>query len=258
MRYFIELAYDGSNYCGWQAQDNAATVQQQIEMALKYKLRLEAKVTGCGRTDSGVHARQFFAHFDAHHDLSSDKLKMATNEINGFLPEDIAVHRIFKVSDDVHARFDAISRTYKYYLNTNKDPFSRNYAWNYRAMMNLELMNIAAGRLLHHSDFTSFAKLHTDTKTNYCKITEAFWKDSGGMLIFTITANRFLRNMVRAIVGTLFDVGRGKISPEKFDHIIEALDRKLAGKSAPAKGLFLHEIKYDWDKVMVKTELSVK
>jgi tRNA pseudouridine38-40 synthase len=245
MRFFIELAYDGTRYCGWQSQENADTVQQQIELALKYKLKLETKVTGCGRTDTGVHARQFFAHFDAPAPPYDAQLQKAVDACNSFLPEDIVMYRIFRVPDTAHARFDAVARTYKYYLNTRKNPFGRHYAWNYRATLDLHAMNRAAGKLLRVNDFTSFAKLHTDTKTNICKVTEAFWEDSNGLLVFTITADRFLRNMVRAIVGTLFDVGRGKTPTEAFDQIISGRNRNLAGRSAPASGLFLHEIKYN-------------
>jgi len=250
MRYFIELAYDGTRYCGWQSQENADTVQQQIELALKYKLKLETKVTGCGRTDTGVHARQFFAHFDAPGLPDDSGLQKAVEACNSFLPEDIVVHRIFRVNDTAHARFDAIARTYKYYVNTHKNPFGRHYAWNYRAALDMQAMNRSAEKLLRVNDFTSFAKLHTDTKTNICRVTEAFWEDSDGLLVFTITADRFLRNMVRAIVGTLFDVGRGKTSPEQFEQIILGRNRSLAGMSAPPGGLFLHKIKYNTSNIM--------
>jgi tRNA pseudouridine38-40 synthase len=252
VRYFIEIAYNGTNYHGWQIQDGETTVQQLLEQGLKYKLGLDDRVTGCGRTDTGVHARQFFAHFDLDKDLSADELENGAYELNSFLPQDIVVFRIFRVNDEAHARFDALSRTYRYYLNTEKDPFAADLSWSYRVNLDVDKMNEAASVLMDYSDFTSFSKLHTDVKTNNCKISEAFWISKSGRLTFTITADRYLRNMVRAIVGTLVEVGREKLSPDGFRKIIEAKDRGRAGMSAPAKGLFLEKVEYDLEKVLIK------
>lgn len=250
MRYFIEISYDGTAYHGWQMQNEEPTVQQVLETGLKYKLGLTGKVTGCGRTDTGVHARHFFAHFDPDHLLHDKQVENAVWELNSYLPVDIVVHRIFRVRDDAHARFDAMARTYKYYINILKDPFSDRFAWYYRANLDVESMNRAAEILKEYNDFTSFSKLHTDVKTNNCRISEAAWNNWGGQLIFTITADRFLRNMVRAIVGTLVEVGRGKLAPEEISKIILRKDRGAAGMSVPARGLFLEKIEYNWDKIM--------
>ncbi len=250
MRYFIELAYSGTAYHGWQVQDDETTVQQLIEQGLKFKVGLHDRVTGCGRTDTGVHARQFFAHFDLDRMVGESDLEAAVYELNRYLPNDIVVFRIFAVQPDTNARFDARSRTYKYFINQTKDPFTNRFAWTYRVALNVEEMNRAAGELLNHSDFTSFAKLHTDVKTNKCKIEQACWMQENGKLIFTITADRFLRNMVRAIVGTLVEVGRNKLSLDGFRKIIEAEDRGKAGMSAPAMGLFLEKVDYNWENVL--------
>jgi tRNA pseudouridine38-40 synthase len=252
VRYFIELAYNGAAYHGWQIQDGETTVQQILEQGLKYKVGLKDRVNGCGRTDAGVHARQFFAHFDLDRNLSETDILNATYELNSFLPEDIVVFRIFHVMDDAHARFDAKLRTYKYYLNTRKDPFSVGFSWNYRVDLDIIAMNEAAGILKDYIDFTSFSKLHTDVKTNNCKISEAKWIDDNGRLTFIITADRFLRNMVRAIVGTLVEVGRKKLTLNDFQNIIEAKDRGRAGMSVPAKGLFLEKVNYDWEKIVFR------
>ena len=252
MRYFIQLSYDGTAYHGWQVQDGDETVQQHIEAGLRFKLGLKESVTGCGRTDTGVHARRFYAHFDLEKKPEATQLEKFVFELNNFLPKDIAVYRVFSVHDDAHARFDAISRTYKYYINTVKDPFSERFAWTYRVPLDLEAMNQAAATLKNHTDFTSFAKLHSDVKTNNCKISTTSWSRKGGQLVFTITADRFLRNMVRAIVGTLVEVGRGKRTPEDFEEVVLRKDRSAAGMSAPAKGLFLEDVDYEWDKIVLK------
>lgn len=251
MRYFIELAYDGNAYHGWQIQDGAASVQQIIEQSLKFKLGLQDHVTGCGRTDTGVHARQYFAHFDFSQEIESHQLEIFRYSINSFLPADISVRRIFRVKENVHARFDAISRTYKYYISPSKNPFLRNYSWQFHTHFDIDKMNQAAGILLKYTDFTSFSKLHTDVKTNNCEISEANWTENDDLLVFTITANRFLRNMVRAIVGTLTDVGRDKIPVENLHRIIQSKNRGNAGMSVPAKGLFLERVAYDWEKILV-------
>lgn len=250
MRFFIEISYDGTAYHGWQMQNDDPTVQQMLETGLKYKLGLTGKVTGCGRTDTGVHARQFFAHFDLDDVPDDQQIENAVWELNSYLPVDIAVHRIFRVSDDAHARFDAIARTYKYYINILKDPFTDRFTWYYRAPLDIKSMNRAAEILMEYSDFTSFSKLHTDVKTNNCRISEATWNNSEGQLIFTITADRFLRNMVRAIVGTMVEVGRGKLAPEDLRQIILRKDRGAAGMSVPARGLFLEKVDYNWDKIL--------
>jgi len=252
MRYFIELSYDGTAFHGWQVQNGDSTVQQQIERGLRFKLGLKEKVTGCGRTDTGVHARSFFAHFDLEQNLDNDQIQRAVYELNNFLPNDISVHRIFHVHSNAHARFDAVSRTYKYFINTRKDPFTERFAWTYRVPLDVDVMNTAARILKENVDFTSFAKLHSDVKTNICKIEAAIWCKKGSQLIFTITADRFLRNMVRAIVGTLVEVGRGKLTPEGFGEIILQKDRGAAGMSAPAKGLFLEDVAYEWYKILLE------
>lgn len=250
MRYFIEISYDGTAYHGWQVQNGETTVQQYLESGLRYKVGLEDKVTGCGRTDTGVHAHRFFAHFDLEQNLNNDQIQKAVYELNNYLPKDISAHRIFAVHSVAHARFDAVSRTYKYFINTRKDPFTERFAWTYRIDLDVKSMNKASKMLKQQTDFTSFAKLHSDVKTNICKISEASWIVAGPQLIFTITADRFLRNMVRAIVGTLVEVGRGKLTPEGFREIIHKKDRGAAGMSAPAKGLFLHDVEYNWNEIL--------
>ena len=244
MRYFIQLSYDGLAYHGWQVQDNSSSVQELIEQGLKFKAGLTDRIVGCGRTDAGVHARQFFAHFDLIKKLDEMELKDLCRELNHFLPNDIAVQKIFVVRPDAHCRFDAKSRTYKYHISRIKNPFTRNYSWSYQAPLDVKKMVEASKALFDYEDFTSFSKLHTDVKTNNCKISQADWTEEQGQLIFTITADRFLRNMVRAIVGTLLQVGKGKISLEDFRKVIESKDRANAGFSVPARGLFLEEVEY--------------
>ena len=242
MRYFIYLEFDGSAYSGWQIQPHSPSVQQTLEQSLALFLRHDVSVTGAGRTDAGVHASEMVAHFDL--DEPQDCAWMQ-NKLNGILPADIAVHRIVPVKADAHARFDAIARTYKYYVTLNKSAFNRDYSWFLPNEPDFEMMNSAAEILMKTVDFTSFSKLHTDTKTNDCRVTEAKWEElPDGRWVFTITADRFLRNMVRAIVGTLMEVGRGKLTVDGFQRIIESKDRCSAGDSAPAQGLFLHKIVY--------------
>lgn len=241
-RYFIQLSYDGTNYHGWQIQPNGITVQEVLEKVLSVVSREKIALTGAGRTDTGVHASFFVAHFDAENqNLDSEKI---IYNINCLLPKDIAVQNIYKVKADAHSRFDALYRSYKYYLVKRKDPFTRFYAEKESRSPNLAKMNEAATLLLNYQDFTSFSRLGTDVKTNNCKVYEAVWIDEGNRLVFSIKADRFLRNMVRAIVGTLLEVGFGKISIEDFCHIIELKDRGAAGSSAAAKGLFLVDIGY--------------
>lgn len=242
MRYFITLSYDGTRYHGWQIQPNGDSIQEQLQEALSTLLRQPVEVVGAGRTDTGVHARMMVAHFDWDEPLDGGQLAYKLNKL---LPPDIAVQDVRQVSEDMHARFSATSRTYHYYIHTCKDPFLQAYSWQVPFKLDFEKMNEAAKVLLEYKDFTSFSKVNTDVKTNICDIKEAFWEEvAGGQWRFTITANRFLRNMVRAIVGTLVEVGRGKISIEDVRRIIEAKDRCSAGESVPGKGLFLVEIQY--------------
>lgn len=245
-RYFIHLAYDGSNYKGWQIQPNGITVQETLTLALKTILRQDIAVVGAGRTDTGVHARNFYAHLDLELSLSSEETAQLVYKLNRFLPTDITIYDFFRVAPDLHARFSPISRTYTYFISQNRDPFIREYAWYRFGTFDVEAMNSAAETLLEITDFTSFSKLHTKTKTNNCKVSHAKWQQTDSGLVFTITADRFLRNMVRAVVGTLVDVGLGKISLDDFIQIIHSKDRCSAGESVPAHGLFLHEVCYDF------------
>lgn len=242
-RYFIEIAYRGTSYCGWQVQPNANTVQAELDKALSTLLRHEVNTLGAGRTDTGVHASFFVAHFDSpHKNLHWDqKLLSSLNEV---LPKDIAVKEIVAVIPEAHARFTALSRTYEYRISRHKNPFNIETSWLFKADLDIDKMKRASNKLLNYSDFTSFSKLGSDVKTNNCKIFFALWEVQDSDLVFTIRADRFLRNMVRAIVGTLIDVGRGKISEAEFVKIIEARDRSLAGTSAPPEGLFLTNIEY--------------
>lgn len=242
MRYFIELSYKGTDYNGWQIQKNAPSVQGKLQSALSTILKSPHTVTGAGRTDTGVHASYFVAHFDTV--IPIEDTAGLCYHLNAMIPKDIAIKSIFEVNDDAHARFSAIRREYKYYIRREKDPFSRETSWQYYVPLNAEAMNQAAEWLLRFDDFTSFAKLDSGNKTNICKVTHAYWEDTGGCLVFTIRADRFLRNMVRAIVGTLVDVGKGRVSPEGFRDLIAAQDLSLSGTSAPAQGLFLSNIIY--------------
>jgi tRNA pseudouridine38-40 synthase len=241
-RYFIQLAYNGKNYHGWQMQENAHTVQAEINEKLSLLLGESINVTGCGRTDAGVHARQFFAHFEIENlSLDPDEL---TSKLNNFLSKDIAVYKIFKVKPDMHARFSATSRTYRYYISKQKNPFLQDLSYFYHVPLNLAEMKKASSLLLNYTDFTSFSKLHSQTNNNNCKISFADWEETDEILIFTITADRFLRNMVRAIVGTLLEVGKGKMEASEIKIIIELKNRSEAGFSVPAEGLFLEKIEY--------------
>ena len=237
-RYFIELAYNGSGYNGWQIQPNAPSVQEEINKALSLLLKQEINVTGAGRTDTGVHASFFVAHFES--DVAISHTKALADKLNRFLGKNIAIKDIYAVLPDMHARFSAISRTYKYYINKSKNPF----AYRPHPLPDIRLMNNACELLLRYEDFTSFSKLHTDVKTNICHLMEANWEETDEQLVFTIKADRFLRNMVRAIVGTLLDVGQGRITLEQFQQIIESKDRCKAGTSVPGNALFLCDIEY--------------
>lgn len=243
MRYFIEFSYNGKNYFGYQIQPNQITVQEELEKALSTILRTPIKTTGAGRTDTGVHAKKMFAHFDFDGEISEN----LPYQLNSFLPLDIAVKRIFKVKDGFHARFDATFRTYEYYISLEKSPFTENSAWQmWKRSLDLKKMNKACKILFEYGDFTSFAKLHTDNKTNFCKIYKAEWEQHGTEVKFTISADRFLRNMVRAIVGTMVEIGNGKIQPDDLRRIIEEKNRNSAGTSAPAHGLFLVDVGYEF------------
>lgn len=243
MRFFLRLAYNGTRFHGWQRQPNAVSVQQCLEEALSTVCRHPVELTGAGRTDAGVHARMMYAHFDTHEIPDTDRFLKSVDRMAG---PDIAVQDILRVTPAAHARFDAISRSYAYYIIFRKDPFMKEIAFRMSSCPDIDLMNEAATILTENEDFTSFSKLHTDVKTNKCRVTRAEWsfQDDGRILRFDITADRFLRNMVRAVVGTLLEVGAGKISKEEFIRIIEAKDRCEAGVSVPAQGLFLNEIVY--------------
>ncbi|MCM4159852.1 tRNA pseudouridine(38-40) synthase TruA [Antarcticibacterium flavum] len=241
MRYFLELAYNGKAYNGWQYQPNAPTVQETLEQALFTILRKETPVVGAGRTDTGVHASQYFVHFDAE-DIKDGKKFLY--KLNGILPEDIAVYDVFEVKEDAHARFDARSRSYEYKISLRKDPFLVETTHHLKTVPDAEKMNIAASVLLEHRDFKCFSRSKTDVKTYNCHIKRALWKQEKDLLIFNITADRFLRNMVRAIVGTLLEVGLGKMEEGYIKQILESRDRSNAGPSVPAKGLFLTGIEY--------------
>jgi tRNA pseudouridine38-40 synthase len=243
-RYFIKLAYDGTRYHGWQIQKNAGSVQQVLTDALSMILRLPVKLTGAGRTDAGVHAREYYAHFDLPGSLSVAERKKLVFKLNSFLPDDLAIYEIIPVLAHAHARFTANSRTYTYHINTIKDPFLAGYSFFLFGHMDLDRMNAGADVLLATSDFTSFTKADSDTKTNICKVTFAKWEKQGSILIFTITADRFLRNMVRAVAGTLLDLGKGRITMDDYRIIIISKNRSDAGESVPACGLFLEKISY--------------
>ena len=240
MRYFIDISYDGSNYHGWQIQPNADTVQHQINLAFSTILNEEINVLGAGRTDTGVHAKKMIAHFDTNQTIDFEKFKY---RINGFLKKDISLNDIYKVKEDAHARFSAISRTYEYRVSRTKNPFSVN---SYFLLRDLDFQSMKkACKFLHGShDYTSFAKLHSENYTNNCEVYIANWKEDENLLIFTIKANRFLRNMVRAIVGTLIEIGEGKISFSDIETILMSKDRAKAGYSVPANGLSLIDVEY--------------
>lgn len=240
------MSYKGTGYHGWQSQPNAPTVQSIIDKALTTATREKVETTGAGRTDTGVHAMYFVAHFDSSV-KNLDKDSGFVYSLNGILPEDIAVHRILRVKPDAHARFSAVSRTYEYHISRVKNPFEKQFSWIIQGPLYVEKMNEAAELLKNYEDFTSFSKLHSNTGTNICKICYTGWEESDNKLIFTIKADRFLRNMVRAIVGTIVDIGREKIKISDLVDIIESKDRDKAGSSAPACGLFLTKIEYPVD-----------
>ncbi len=243
-RYFLHLAYNGKKFHGWQIQNNAITVQQVLNETLSLFFRTEIELTGAGRTDTGVHAKDFYAHFDLPTEIKSDNIPLIVHKLNGFLKDDIAIYNIIPVKEDAHARFDAITRTYHYYIGVKKDVFNSDYHYTIYGNIDVEAMNEAAQVLFDYTDFSCFSKSNTQTKTNNCKIIAAFWEQRGDALVFTITADRFLRNMVRAIVGTLLEIGFHKINIDDFKQIIENKNRSDAGYSVPAKALFLAKIVY--------------
>ena len=252
MRYFIQLSYDGTGYHGWQVQPNGVSVQEVLQKALSTLLRQPTEVTGAGRTDAGVHASMMVAHFDwpaAHEGEGCEEAPLdctqLTYKLNRLLPPDVAVQAVRPVGPEMHARFSATRRTYHYSIHTHKDPFLRGYSWQVNVPLDFALMNEAAQVLLEYSDFTSFSKTGTDVKTNICQLTEARWEQlKPGEWRFTVSANRFLRNMVRAIVGTLVEVGRHRMTISQMRHAIEAKDRQRAGESVPGHALYLTNIEY--------------
>ena len=252
MRYFIQLSYDGTGYHGWQVQPNGVSVQEVLQKALSTLLRQPTEVTGAGRTGAGVHASMMVAHFDwpaAHEGEGCEEMPLdctqLTYKLNRLLPPDVAVQAVRPVGPEMHARFSATRRTYHYYIHTRKDPFLRGYSWQVNVPLDFALMNEAAQVLLEYSDFTSFSKTGTDVKTNICQLTEARWEQlKPGEWRFTVSANRFLRNMVRAIVGTLVEVGRHRMTISQMRHAIEAKDRQRAGESVPGHALYLTNTEY--------------
>jgi len=241
-RYFIEFSYDGSNYHGLQKQLNSSTIQECFENILSQYLGLELNLTLAGRTDAGVHARQMFAHFDIHKNFNENDF---CKSINMMLPKDICLESLNLVSEKLHARFDAISRTYEYYISFKKNPFNQNFSYYIRDSLNINSMNISCNRLLNYSNFECFSKSNTDVKTYECDIKEAKWEYLNNGVKFNITANRFLRNMVRSIVGTMIEIGKNKISDKDFQEILNSRDRRNAGYSVPASGLFLKSVNYE-------------
>lgn len=241
MRYFIELSYNGKAYHGWQNQPNAISVQQVLEEALSVLMQNKIEVVGAGRTDTGVHASQMFAHFDVEFEIDISTL---VYKLNAILPNDIAIHDMFRVKEDAHARFDAISRTYHYKISTSKNVFTNDFAYRFQLPLNVEKMNEACKILLRYKDFQCFSKSNTDVKTYHCNIEKAEWIEDHNGLTFTITADRFLRNMVRAIVGTMINIGLGKIQVKDLITIIGSKNRSEAGYSVPAHGLYLTQITY--------------
>ena len=250
MRYFLELSYDGTAYNGWQIQPHSPSVQEALQRGLSTILRTPTEVVGAGRTDTGVHASFYVAHFDVVQPIGS--AADFCYHLNAVLPPDIAVSALKRVRDDAHARFDARLREYHYYVSPRKNPFTRDRACTLTCPLDGTAMNEAAAELLRYEDFTSFAKLHSNNRTNLCHVVRAQWEQQEGLWVFTIAADRFLRNMVRAIVGTLLDVGRGKLSREGFCRIIEGGNRGLAGTSAPPQGLFLSRVDYPEDIYLIE------
>lgn len=243
MRYFLEISFNGAAYHGWQVQPNAISIQEVLQERLSVLLRNPIEVVGAGRTDAGVHARQMLLHFDVESEI--ENVDQIIYRLNSFLPKDIAAFRLVRVPDESHARFDALSREYHYLVSLRKNPFMQGYAWDIRnPYIDVEAMNNAAAKLLNHTSYKCFSRSNTDVKTYECSITKAVWIREGDILRFEVVANRFLRNMVRAMVGTLIEVGKGRCSQDAFETILHSDDRRKAGASAPAHGLYLNRIAY--------------
>jgi len=253
-RYFLKLAYNGADYHGWQSQKNAHTVQQELEKALStLSGGTIIPLTGAGRTDTGVHARNYYAHFDSKDNISLVDLEHLVYKLNQLLPDSIAVAEAFRVNNDAHARFSATSRKYRYYISRTYNPFSVGFAWRLTIPLDINLMNEAAALLLSHNDFKCFAKAGGQTKTTLCTIETSRWFPEGNSLVYEVKADRFLRNMVRAIVGTLIEVGKHRLSLEEFNQVLLNGSRSDAGQSVPAYGLFLEDVEYpDWIKVVLQ------
>ncbi len=241
MRYFIQFSYFGKHYHGWQNQPNAISVQEVLEDVMSKLLGNAVSLTGAGRTDAGVHAKQMFAHFNMG---KIDDLEALNYRLNAFLPDDISVQEIFQVNAEAHARFDATERTYEYWIKQEKNPFLTETAYFVKQLLDFEKMNRAAQLLMEHNDFECFSKSNTDVKTYLCELKKAVWEEKDGLWIFTVTADRFLRNMVRAMVGTLLEVGQGKLEVDDVKSILKSKDRAKAGPSVPAKGLYLTQVNY--------------
>jgi len=249
LRYFIEISYLGTNYHGWQSQPNAITIQEITENCFSKILNNPVKLVAAGRTDAGVHAKQMYAHFDS--DIKINDIKSFEHKVNSFLPKDIVVRKLILVHNNAHARFDALYREYEYHISLKKNPFETDKAYFFKKSLDIKKMNKCCNIMLQYTNFKSFSKSKTDVKTYDCKIYEAKWMLNENSLIFKIKADRFLRNMVRSIVGTLIEIGLGKITEKEFKLIIEKKDRQLAGFSVPAHALFLKNIDYDWDKILL-------
>lgn len=244
-RYFIHLAYNGTAYHGWQLQPNAVTVQQVLTDALRLILRFQVILTGCGRTDTGVHASCFYAHFETDDFMSAEDCAQLTKKLNNILPNDISLYSVFPVATDTHARFSASARSYEYRIARRKNPFTTDFSYRFTPPLDLERMNEGARIIAEYSDFSCFSKSHTQTHTNLCRITKAEWtRPADDLLVFNITADRFLRNMVRAIVGTLLEMGQAKLDAAGLRAIISSGNRCEAGQSMPARGLFLVQVEY--------------
>lgn len=243
LRYFIKFAYNGKNYFGFQIQPNAISIQETLDKALSLLLKQKIEIVGAGRTDSGVHAKEMYAHFDYDGEIDS---KYWTKKLNSYLPNDIVIFDFIQVDDQAHARFDATSRTYEYYIHSYKNVFNQDGSWYFSKELDIDKMNMACGLLIKHNDFECFSKVNTDVHTFNCTITKAYWIQKENQLIFTIKADRFLRNMVRAIVGTMINIGLGKISIDDFEKIMESKNRSKAGFSVPAHGLYLVKVNYPY------------
>lgn len=246
-RYFLHLAYNGTTFHGWQLQPNAITVQEVIERNLSKLLGCNVLTTGAGRTDTGVHARNYFAHFNYSEFLAPMELQQLVYKLNRMLPSDISVYEAFRVRDDVHARFSALNRTYHYYISRNKNPFNCHFTWNYSGHLDIPSMEAAADIIKLYSDFRAFAKTGSDTGNYFCTIYESHFIRDDDMLIYRVSANRFLRNMVRAIMGTLLEIGKGRTNVNQLHELIKEGTRSDAGESVPARGLFLENISYPAD-----------